>query len=137
VCVVGPRTAWTDNVKTWTGHPVEESIRMTKDRWINGKVRPWCGQAADRGRLKNRTEQNGTVVGSGTNVVIYFGSSFTSSRASQRVRSLRPSSITPTRALSFLPTGILPRNHESIHRRLQVPSRLPSRLYASIIRVPL
>ena len=24
------------------------------------KVRPWCGQASDRGRLKNRTEQNRT-----------------------------------------------------------------------------
>ena len=22
------------------------------------KVRPWCGQPSDRGRLKNRTEQN-------------------------------------------------------------------------------
>ena len=22
------------------------------------KVRPWCGQSSDRGRLKNRTEQN-------------------------------------------------------------------------------
>jgi len=27
-----PRTAWVDNIKTWTGLPVEESIRMTKDR---------------------------------------------------------------------------------------------------------
>jgi len=27
-----PRTAWTDNIKTWTGLPVEESIRMTRDR---------------------------------------------------------------------------------------------------------
>jgi len=26
-----PRTAWMDNVKTWTGLPVEESIRMTED----------------------------------------------------------------------------------------------------------
>ena len=25
------------------------------------KVRPWCGQPSDRGRLKNRTEQNRTV----------------------------------------------------------------------------
>jgi len=24
------------------------------------KVRPWCGQPSDRGRLTNRTEQNGT-----------------------------------------------------------------------------
>jgi len=27
-----PRTAWVDNIKMWTGLPVEESIRMTKDR---------------------------------------------------------------------------------------------------------
>jgi len=24
-----PRTAWMDNIKTWTGLPVEESVRMT------------------------------------------------------------------------------------------------------------
>jgi len=27
-----PSTAWMDNVKTWTGLSVEESIRMTEDR---------------------------------------------------------------------------------------------------------
>jgi len=27
-----PRTAWMDNIKTWTGLPVEESIRITEDR---------------------------------------------------------------------------------------------------------
>jgi len=27
-----PRTAWMDNIKTWTGLPVEESVRMTADR---------------------------------------------------------------------------------------------------------
>ena len=26
-----PRTAWMDNVKTWTGLSVEESVRMTED----------------------------------------------------------------------------------------------------------
>ena len=26
-----PRTAWMDNIKTWTGLSVEESIRMTED----------------------------------------------------------------------------------------------------------
>ena len=26
-----PRTAWMDNIKTWTGLPVEESVRMTED----------------------------------------------------------------------------------------------------------
>jgi len=27
-----PHTAWMDNIKTWTGLPMEESIRMTEDR---------------------------------------------------------------------------------------------------------
>ena len=27
-----PRTAWMDNIKTWTGLSVEQSIRMTEDR---------------------------------------------------------------------------------------------------------
>ena len=27
-----PRTAWMDNIKTWTGLSMEESIRMTDDR---------------------------------------------------------------------------------------------------------
>ena len=27
-----PRTAWIDNIKSWTGLSVEESIRMTEDR---------------------------------------------------------------------------------------------------------
>jgi len=27
-----PCTAWMDNIKTWTGRPVEESIRVTEDR---------------------------------------------------------------------------------------------------------
>ena len=27
-----PRTTWMDNINTWTGLPVEESIRMTEDR---------------------------------------------------------------------------------------------------------
>jgi len=26
-----PHTTWMDNIKTWTGLPVEESIRMTED----------------------------------------------------------------------------------------------------------
>ena len=30
-----PRTAWMDNIKTWTGLSMEESIRMTenRDKW--------------------------------------------------------------------------------------------------------
>ena len=27
-----PRTAWMDDIKTWTGLPVEESVRMTEER---------------------------------------------------------------------------------------------------------
>jgi len=27
-----PRMAWMDNIKTWTGLSVEESVRMTEDR---------------------------------------------------------------------------------------------------------
>ena len=54
-----PRTAWMDNIKTWTGLTVEESTRMTEDRdkILMEKVGlcPWCGQPSNRGRLKNRT----------------------------------------------------------------------------------
>ena len=32
-----PCTAWMDNIKTWTGLPVEESIRMTEDRGQYGE----------------------------------------------------------------------------------------------------
>ena len=40
-----PRTAWVDNTKTWTGLPVEESIRMTDDRdnwrkYVHGVAKP-------------------------------------------------------------------------------------------------
>jgi len=47
------RTAWMDNIKTWTGLSVEESIRMTEDR---DKWRKYV-HGVDRGRLKNGTEQ--------------------------------------------------------------------------------
>jgi len=51
-----PRTAWIDNIKTWTGLAVEESIRMTEDR---DKWRKYV-QPSDRGRLKIRSEQVGS-----------------------------------------------------------------------------
>jgi len=40
-----PRMAWMDNIKTWTGLSVEESIRMTEDRdkcrkYAHGVVNP-------------------------------------------------------------------------------------------------
>ena len=52
-------TAWMDNIKTWTGLSVKESIRMTeeRDRWRK-YVHGVAAQPSDRGRLKNRTEQN-------------------------------------------------------------------------------
>jgi len=40
-----PRTAWMDNIKTWTGLPVEDSIRITEDRdkrrqYVHGVANP-------------------------------------------------------------------------------------------------
>ena len=40
-----PRTAWMDNIKTWTGLPMEESARMTEDRdklrkYVHGAANP-------------------------------------------------------------------------------------------------
>ena len=40
-----PHTAWMDNIKTWTGLPVEESVRMTEDRdkwrkYVHGVANP-------------------------------------------------------------------------------------------------
>ena len=40
-----PRTAWLDNIKTWTGLAVKESIRMTEDRdkrrkYVHGVANP-------------------------------------------------------------------------------------------------
>jgi len=40
-----PRTAWIDNIKSWTGLSVEESIRMTEDtdKWrkhVDGVANP-------------------------------------------------------------------------------------------------
>ena len=41
-----PRMAWIENIKTWTGLPVEESMRMTEDRdkwrkYVHGVANPW------------------------------------------------------------------------------------------------
>ena len=40
-----PHTAWVDNINTWTGLPVEASIRMTEDRdnwikYVHGVAKP-------------------------------------------------------------------------------------------------
>jgi len=47
-----PCTAWMDNIKTWTGLPVEESIRMTEDRdkWV------WPTIGSRTAKDQNRTE---------------------------------------------------------------------------------
>jgi len=52
-----PRTAWMDNIKMWTGLPVEESTRMTEDR---DKWRKYVHGVADR-RIEDgyRREQCG------------------------------------------------------------------------------
>ena len=48
------RTAWIDNIKTWTGLPVEESVRMTQDR---DKWRKYVhGVANSRIENRQRTE---------------------------------------------------------------------------------
>jgi len=41
-----PRTTWMDNIKTWTGLTMEESIRKIKDRdkwrkYVHGVANPW------------------------------------------------------------------------------------------------
>ena len=53
-----PRTAWMDNIKTWTGLSVEESIRMTEDRdkwrkYVHGVARPTLGSRT--AKEQNRT----------------------------------------------------------------------------------
>ena len=40
-----PRMAWMDNIKTWTGLPMEESVTMTEDRdkwrqYVHGVANP-------------------------------------------------------------------------------------------------
>ena len=53
-----PRMVWMDNIKTWTGLSVEESIRMTEDR---DKWRKYCTSMVWP-TLRSRTakEQNRT-----------------------------------------------------------------------------
>ena len=53
-----PRTAWTDNIKTWTGLNVEESVRMTEDRdkrrkYVRGVAKPRIARTA---KEQNRTK---------------------------------------------------------------------------------
>jgi len=44
-CRQRPCTAWIDNIKTWTGLSVEESVRMSEDRdkwrkYVRGVANP-------------------------------------------------------------------------------------------------
>ena len=65
-----PCTAWMDNIKTWTGLPVEESVRMTE---INGEsasvvwpaVGPRTAKEQDRGRMSGSCIFQGRAVHSG------------------------------------------------------------------------
>jgi len=57
-----PRTAWIDNIKSWTRLSVEESIRMTEDTDKWRKYVPWCSQPSDRGRLRNRKQATKKLV---------------------------------------------------------------------------
>ena len=49
-----PRTAWMDNIKTWTGLPVEESVRMTADRDKWRKRRTAGREGAGKGNEKTK-----------------------------------------------------------------------------------
>jgi len=40
------RLDWTDNITTWTGLPVEESVRMTQDGDGESTSTVWCGMAS-------------------------------------------------------------------------------------------
>jgi len=51
-----PRTAWIVNIKTWTGLPVEESIRMREER---DKWRKYVHGVANR-RMRTAKEKNRT-----------------------------------------------------------------------------
>ena len=49
-----PRTAWMDNIKTWTGLSVEESVRMTEDGESMPTVWPTLGSRT----AKEQKEEN-------------------------------------------------------------------------------
>ena len=54
-----PRTAWTDNIKTWTGLSVEESVRMTED---GDKWRKYVHGVAKLRIARTAKEQNRTAL---------------------------------------------------------------------------
>ena len=54
-----PRTAWMDNIKTRTGLPVEESVRMTEDRdkwrkYVHGIATVGSRTAEEQNKWKTR-----------------------------------------------------------------------------------
>ena len=53
-----PRTAWMDNINTWTGLPVEESIRVTEDKDKNGESTSmvWPTLGSRTAKEQNRTK---------------------------------------------------------------------------------
>jgi len=53
-----PRTAWMDNIKTWTGLSVEESVRMTARTEINGESTSmvWPTVGSRTAKERNRTQ---------------------------------------------------------------------------------
>ena len=60
-----PRTAWMDNIKTWTGLSVEESVRMTDDRgkwrrYVHGVANPQAKEQKKTSRTAG--EQNFTAL---------------------------------------------------------------------------
>ena len=42
-----------DNINTWTGLSVKESIRMTEDRDKWKKIRPWCALGSRTAKEQN------------------------------------------------------------------------------------
>jgi len=56
-----PRTAWMDDIKTWTGLPVEESIRMTEDIDGESTSMVWPTLGSRTAKEQNRTEQNSSL----------------------------------------------------------------------------
>jgi len=60
-----PRTAWMDSIKTWTGLPVKESVRMTEDRdkwrkYVHGVANPGTedGYRSEQNSVLNRKVSN-------------------------------------------------------------------------------
>ena len=54
-----PRTAWMDNIKTWTGLPVDESLRMTED---GDKWRKYVHSVAKLGSRTAKEQNRHSVV---------------------------------------------------------------------------